>query len=147
MKQITYIRERYPEVPVYVFYIDIRTPGKYEKFREKLMADENITFIKGKVAEIIPESDGGVTVVAENAVTGEKISQKVDLAVLATGMEPAVKDQGAALGLQMDSNGFIISDADKAMLSAGCAKKASDVVTSTQNSTAAALKAIQASRR
>ena len=147
LKQITYIRERYPEVPVYVFYIDIRTPGKYEKFREKLMADENITFIKGKVAEIIPESDGGVTVVAENAVTGEKISQKVDLAVLATGMEPAVKDQGAALGLQMDSNGFIISDADKAMLSAGCAKKASDVVTSTQNSTAAALKAIQASRR
>jgi len=147
MKQITYIRERYPEIPVYVFYIDLRTPGKYEKFRAKLMDDENITFIKGKVAEIVPESDGGVTVVAENAVTGEKIRQKVDLAVLATGMEPAAKAQGAALGLDMDANGFIVSDADKAMLAAGCAKKASDVVTSTQNATAAALKAIQASRR
>lgn len=147
MKQITYIRERYPEVPIYVFYIDLRTPGKYEKFREKLMSDPNTHFIKGKVADIVAESDGGVTLVAENAVTGNKIQQKVDLAVLATGMEPAAKSQCASLGLTMDSYGFIVSNPDTAMLSAGCAKKASDVVTSTQNATAAALKAIQASRR
>jgi quinone-modifying oxidoreductase subunit QmoA len=146
LKQITYIRERYPEAKVTVFYIDLRTPGKYEKFREKLMADENVTFIKGKVADIIPEDDGGVTVVAENAVTGEKIQAKVDLAILATGMEPAGQAVAAQVGLQVDDNGFIVSDADKAMLSAGCAKKAADVVTTTQNSTAAALKAIQASR-
>jgi len=147
MKQITYIRERYPEAPITVFYIDLRTPGKYEKFREKLMSDPKITFIKGKVADIIAEADGGVTLVAENAVTGEKIKQKVDLAVLATGMEPAAKSMGTISGVSVDSNGFIVSDADKAMLSAGCAKKASDVVTATQNATAAALKAIQASRR
>lgn len=147
MKQITYIRERYPEAPITVFYIDLRTPGKYEKFREKLMSDPKITFIKGKVADIIAEADGGVTLVAENAVTGEKIKQKVDLAVLATGMEPAAKSMARINGVSVDSNGFIVSDADKAMLSAGCAKKASDVVTATQNATAAALKAIQASRR
>ena len=146
LKQITYIRERYPEAKVTVFYIDLRTPGKYEKFREKLMADENVTFIKGKVADIIPEDDGGVTVVAENAVTGEKIQAKVDLAILATGMAPAGQAVAAQVGVQVDGNGFIVSDADKAMLSAGCAKKAADVVTTTQNSTAAALKAIQASR-
>ncbi len=147
LKQINYIREQYPEAKVYVFYIDLRSPGKYEKFREKLMADENVQFIKGKVADIIPESDGGVTVVAENAVTGEKMQQKVDLAVLATGMQPAIREQGAALGLQMDPNGFVLSDTDAGMLAAGCSKKASDVVTSGQNSTAAALKAIQMSRR
>jgi quinone-modifying oxidoreductase subunit QmoA len=142
LKQITYIREQYPEAKVTVFYIDLRTPGKYEKFREKLMSDENVTFVKGKVADIIPEDDGGVTVVAENAVTGEKVLAKVDLAVLATGMQPAAAHEG----IEVDDNGFIFSDADKAMLSAGCAKKAADVVTTTQNSTAAALKAIQASR-
>jgi quinone-modifying oxidoreductase subunit QmoA len=146
LKQITYIRERYPEAKVTVFYIDLRTPGKYEKFREKMMTDPNITFIKGKVADIIPEDDGGVTLVAENAVTGEKVMTKVDLAILATGMEPAGQAVAAQIGLRVDANGFIVSDADKAMLSAGCAKKAADVVTSTQNSTAAALKAIQASR-
>ncbi len=147
MKQITYIRERYPEAKIYVFYIDLRTPGKYEKFREKVMNDENTQFIKGKVADIKIEDDGGVTVIAENAMTGNKVEQKVDLVILATGMEPAFKEQGAALGLQMDSNGFVISDADQGMISAGCAKKAADVVTSTQSATAAALKAIQMSRR
>ena len=146
MKQITYIRERYPETPIYVFYIDLRTPGKYEKFRAKLMEDPNTHFIKGKVADIIPESDGSVTMVAENAVTGAKIQQKVDLAILATGMEPAAKGIGASLGLDMDNSGFILSNPDKGMIAAGCAKKAADVVTSAQSSTAAALKAIQATR-
>jgi quinone-modifying oxidoreductase subunit QmoA len=147
LKQVNYIREQYPESKVYVFYIDLRSPGKYEKFREKLMADENVSFIKGKVANIIPEADGGVTVVAENAVSGDKIQQKVDLAVLATGMEPSIRQQGGALGVQLDDNGFILSDMAAGMIAAGCAKKVSDVVTSGQNSTAAALKAIQASRR
>ncbi len=147
LKQITYIRERYPEAKVSVYYIDLRTPGKYEKFREKLMADEKISFIKGKVADIIPEADGGVTVVAENAVTGAKVQEKVDMAILATGMAPAIQSEGGNLGLQMDPNGFLLGDADAGMIAAGCAKKAADVVTSNQSATAAALKAIQVLRR
>jgi quinone-modifying oxidoreductase subunit QmoA len=145
LKQVTYIRERYPEAKITVFYIDMRTPGKYEKFREKVMADENVHFIKGKVADIIPEADGSVTVVAENAVTGEKVQEKVDMVILATGMQPAIQAEGASLGLQMDNSGFVLSD--EGMIAAGCAKKAADVVTSNQSATAAALKAIQASRR
>ncbi len=146
-KQMTYVREQYPDAKIYVFYIDLRTPGKYEKFREARMADKNAVFIKGKVAQITPEADGSVTVVAENALTGDKISEKVDMAVLATGMQPSLGVQGASVALNMDSSGFVISDNDKAMFAAGCAKKAADVVTTTQSSTAAALKAIQVSRR
>jgi quinone-modifying oxidoreductase subunit QmoA len=146
-KQMTYVRNQYPDAQIYVFYIDLRTPGKYEKFREVRMADENAVFIKGKVADIVPEADGGVTVIAENALTAEKISQKVDMAVLATGMQPSLDIQGAPVPLDMDDNGFIISNFEKAMIAAGCAKKAADVVTTTQSSTAAALKAIQVSRR
>ena len=145
LKQVTYIRERYPEAKITVFYIDMRTPGKYEKFREKVMADENVHFIKGKVADIIPEADGSVTVVAENAVTGEKVQEKVDMAILATGMQPAIQAAGTSIGLQMDNNGFVLSD--EGMIASGCAKKVADVVTSNQSATAAALKAIQASRR
>lgn len=144
MKQINYIREQYPEAKISVFYIDLRTPGKYEKFRAKLMDDANITWVKGKVADIVAEGDGGVTVVAENAVTGEKVQEKVDMAILATGMEPAAKAQAAALGLSTDANGFIV--ADGGMSSCGCAKKAADVVTCGQSATAAAMKAIQAGR-
>ena len=142
-KQLTYVREQYPDAQIYVFYIDLRTPGKYEKFRETRMADDKATFIKGKVAEIIPEADGGVTLIAENALTMEKLSQKVDMAVLATGMQPSLQVQGAPVSLNMDSNGFVISEPEKGVIAAGCAKKPADVVTTTQNSTAAALKAIQ----
>jgi quinone-modifying oxidoreductase subunit QmoA len=146
-KQMNYIREQYPEAKIYVFYIDLRTPGKYEKFREKLMADENATFIKGKVADMNIEADGTVTVIAENAVTGDKIQQTVDMAVLATGMQPSFAEGGAPAGVTVDENGFVISDMEKGMIAAGCAKKAADVVTTTQSSTAAALKAIQVSGR
>jgi len=146
-KQMTYIREQYPDAQIYVYYIDLRTPGKYEKFREARTADEKAVFVKGKVADIIPEADGGVTVIAENAITTEKLSQKVDMAVLATGMQASMSLQSNPADLTIDSNGFIISDFDKGMVAAGCAKKAADVVTCTQSSTAAALKAIQVSRR
>ena len=145
-KQISYIRAQYPDAKIYVFYIDLRTPGKYEHFREKFMADPNTTFIKGKVADITVERDGGVTVLAENALTGAKVHQKVDLCILATGMEPALGDQGKALGVKMDGIGFVVSEPEKAMFAAGCAKSAVDVYTSGQSSTAAALKAIQIGR-
>ena len=145
-KQMNYIREQYPEAKIYVFYIDLRTPGKYEKFREKLMADENAFFIKGKVADIVVDGDG-VTVVAEDAVSGTKVEQKVDLAVLATGMQPSLSEGGAPAGVTLDENSFVISDYENGIIGAGCAKKAADVVTTTQSSTAAALKAIQVSRR
>jgi len=146
-KQMNYIRAQYPEAKIYVFYIDLRTPGKYEKFREKLMADENASFIKGKVADIVIEDDGSVTVVAEDAVSSAKVEQKVDLAVLATGMQPTSVDSQPPQGVTLDDNGFVLSDYEKGMIGAGCAKKAADVVTTTQSSTAAALKAIQVSRR
>jgi quinone-modifying oxidoreductase subunit QmoA len=145
-KQMRYVREQYPEAKIYVFYIDLRTPGKYEKFREEMMADANASFIKGKVADIKVEGDG-VVVVAEDAVSGKKIEQKVDLAVLATGMQPSLAEGGAPAGVMLDANGFVLSDYDKGMIGAGCAKQAADVVTTTQSSTAAALKAIQVSRR
>jgi len=145
-KQMTYVRERYPDAQIYVFYIDLRTPGKYEHFREKLMADEKAQFIKGKVADIIIEDDGGVTVVAEDAVSGTKVQQKVDMCVLATGMQPALGDKGKALGVNMDPNGFVVGDASKGQVAAGCAKSAADVYTCGQSSTAAALKAIQIGR-
>ena len=111
------------------------------------MADENASFIKGKVADINVEADGKVTVIAENAVTGDKIQQTVDMAVLATGMQPSVAEGGTPAEVSLDAHGFVLSNMEKGLIGAGCAKKAADVATSTQSSTAAALKAIQVSRR
>jgi quinone-modifying oxidoreductase subunit QmoA len=146
LKQATYVRERYPDAKIYVFYIDLRTPGyRYERFYEKIKEDENIFLIKGKVAEVSADSGSqNVTVVAENAVTGEKVHQEVELVVLATGMQPTAAAGKLPADLAYNDDGFIVNDFEKGgMFAAGCANKPADVVSSNQNATGMALKAIQ----
>jgi quinone-modifying oxidoreductase subunit QmoA len=146
LKQATYVRERYPDADIYIFYIDLRAPGqRYEQFYKTIKADEKVYFIKGKVAEV--EENGAtkqVTVVAENAVTGEKTRQTVDLVVLATGMQPTAASNKLPADLNYNADGFIINDYSKGgTFAAGCAHKPADVVSSNQNATGMALKAIQ----
>lgn len=145
LKQATYVRERYPEAKIFIFYIDMRAPGqRYEKFYQTIKEDENVFFIKGKVAEVSEDAASkSVTVVAENAVTGEKIRQTVDMAVLATGMQPTAAETKLPADLNYNADGFIINDFEKGgMFAAGCANKPADVVSSNQNATGMALKAI-----
>ena len=146
LKQATYVRERYPDAKIYIFYIDLRAPGyRYERFYEKIKEDENIFLIKGKVAEVGEDpATKNVTVVAENAVTGEKIHQEVEMVVLATGMQATAAAGKLPADLQVSAEGFILNDFDKGgMFAAGCATRPADVVSSNQNATGMALKAIQ----
>jgi quinone-modifying oxidoreductase subunit QmoA len=146
LKHATYIRERYPDAKIYIFYIDLRAPGyRYEQFYKRIKEDENVFFIKGKVAEVNEDpATKNITVVAENAVTGEKIHQTVEMAVLATGMQPMAANAKLPADLTYNEDGFIINDFEKGgMFAAGCANKPADVVSSNQNATGMALKAIQ----
>ena len=146
LKHATYIREQYPEAKVYIFYIDMRAPGyRYERFYKKIQEDENVFFIKGKVAEV-SEDPGtqNVTVVAENAVTGEKTRQEVEMVVLATGMQPTAANAQLPADMKFTEDGFMVNDYEKGgMFATGCANKPADVVSSNQNATGMALKAIQ----
>jgi quinone-modifying oxidoreductase subunit QmoA len=107
--------------------------------------DKNVFFIKGKVAEVSEDPQSkNITVVAENAVTGEKIRQTVDMAVLATGMQPTAATAKLPADLKYTAEGFIINDFKAGgMFAAGCANKPADVLSSNQNATGMALKAIQ----
>lgn len=146
LKHATYLREQYPEAKIYIYYIDLRTPGrKYENFYKNLKADENVFFVKGKVAEVSEEEGtGNITLVAEDTMSGDKIRQTVDMLVLATGMQPNSAVERPNADLKFNSDGFIVNDFKKGgMFAAGCANKPADVVTSNQNATGMALKAIQ----
>ncbi|NOY39836.1 MAG: CoB--CoM heterodisulfide reductase iron-sulfur subunit A family protein [Nitrospirae bacterium] len=144
MKQATYIRDKNPESKVYIFYIDLRTPGKYEDFLRKVQSDENIEMIKGKVAKIEEDSDGGAIVTAEDIVGGGKVHQKVDMVVLAAGMESALKNNGLVSTIKTEESSFAISEGQAAgIYVAGVAGRPNDVTTSVQGATGAALKSIQ----
>ncbi|GAB6093941.1 CoB--CoM heterodisulfide reductase iron-sulfur subunit A family protein [Desulfatiferula olefinivorans] len=145
LKHATYLRAQYPDAEITIYYIDLRAPGqRYEKFYKMLKDDPKVFFVKGKVADVAEADNGNITVTAENAVTGEKVRQTVDLVVLATGMEPTAASDRPNADLVITEDGFIVNDFNKGgMFAAGCANKPADVVSSNQNATGMALKAIQ----
>jgi quinone-modifying oxidoreductase subunit QmoA len=138
-KQASYIRKQYPDAEIHIFYIDIRTMGTLEDFYLKIAADDPKIFLhKGKVAKVERFESNKLVVTAEETQTGERRRMRADMVVLATGMQPAAALDGVAV----DALGFIPPDA-RGVIGAGCAKRPVDVVTSVQDATAGALRAIQ----
>jgi len=147
LKQARYVRDQYPDSEVYIFYIDLRAPGKHESFYNKVKADPNIHMVKGKVGKIDQGEGGTAIVTAEDILGGGKIRVSCDLVVLATGMEPTAKSCGVPLA-DVGDEGFITeNNLAPGAIPAGVAAGPFDVTTSIQNATGAALKAIQASVR
>lgn len=141
LKHTLYLKEQNPDAEVFIYYIDIRTPGRYEKFYNEVKEQGGVNLIKGKVAAIEqdPESDD-VIVTVEDMLNFRKIKQKVDMVVLATGMQPEGLEFKVP-GIKYAIDGFVI-EAD-GIYSAGCAKNPMDVAGCGKDSTGAALKAIQ----
>jgi len=91
-----------------------------------------------------PASDNAAKTATQDTITGEKVRQTVDMLVLATGMQPTAAIDKPNADLKFNQDGFIVNDFSKGgMFAAGCANKPADVVTSNQNATGMALKAIQ----
>jgi quinone-modifying oxidoreductase subunit QmoA len=148
MKQATYVRERYPDAEIHIFYIDVRAPGRMEDFYTKVQGDEKIFFHRGKVGKITENPDNkNVILEAEDTLTGNLTKMEVDMAVLATGMMPNTADEPPPAELPLDEFGFIAPDANQGIFGAGVANRPVDVVTSVQDATGAALKAINAGTR
>ena len=145
LKQAEYVAEQYPDAEVCIFYIDLRTPGRYDNFAKKVLARERVRAIKGKVAEV-HEDGGKVWLTVEDAVAGNKSVEGFDLVVLATGMQPSVAGQSLPMELAQSEEGFLVSDEKRGIFVAGCAGRPLDVMKSAQSGTAAAMKAIQTVR-
>jgi quinone-modifying oxidoreductase subunit QmoA len=147
LKQARYLREQYPDAEVTIFYIDLRTPGRYENFAQEVVNDPLVKTVKGKVAEIEEDiKDGSVWVTAEDALSGNKMQERFDLVVLATGMQPSLAGHPLPLSTEMDEEGFVISAENNGIFAAGCAAEPLDVMKSAQSATSAAMKAIQTVR-
>jgi quinone-modifying oxidoreductase subunit QmoA len=146
LKQARYVRAQYPEAEIYVFYIDIRAPGRLEDFYAASQADERLHLIKGKVAKITEDpATRDLAVHAEDTLSGEPVTQQVDLVVLATGIVPSdtsgIRIDG---GLRKDEHGFLTREQSRGgLLVAGCAARPTDVATCVRDATGAVMKALQ----
>ncbi len=143
LKQSRYIREQYPDAEIHIFFIDARTPGRWEDFYQEVQEDEKTFIHRGKVAKIT-EADGGmVELTAENTLTGKLERISVDLAVLATGMQPVLPKDKPPLGVKIDNYGFIINNGTATVIGAGVAAGPKDVATSNEEATGAVARALQ----
>jgi quinone-modifying oxidoreductase subunit QmoA len=145
LKQTTYLREQYPDSKATVFFIDIRANDRLEDFYVKVKEDQAITFVKSKIAMITQDEETKDLVLeGENTQTSKQIRDRFDMVVLATGMVPNKPAMEGLPEVCYDDYGFMVSDEGKAgIFGAGCVRRPIDVATCVQESTAAALKAIQ----
>lgn len=102
------IKEKYPDTEVYVFYIDVRTPGKmFDEFYRRAVEEYGVHYIKGMVGKVFPE-DGQLTVQASDLIANKQLHLKADLVVLATAIEPdkSARQIATMLTASMDTNDF-----------------------------------------
>ncbi len=101
-------RDKYPDTEVYVFYIDVRTPGKaFDEFYRRAVEEYGVHYIKGMVGKVFPEGDK-LNVRASDLLANKQLNIQADLVVLAAAIEPdkSARSIATMLTASMDTNDF-----------------------------------------
>ncbi len=101
-------RDKYPDTEVYVFYIDVRTPGKaFDEFYRRAVEEYGVHYIKGMVGKVAPEGDK-LMVRASDLLANKQLNIEADLVVLAAAIEPdkSARPLATMLTASMDTNDF-----------------------------------------
>ena len=107
-KHAMLIRDKYPDTEVYVFYIDVRTPGKnFDEFYRRAVEEYGVHYIKGMVGKV-SEQNGKLKVRASDLIYGKQLNIDADLVVLAAAIEPdkSARPLATMLTARMDTNDF-----------------------------------------
>ena len=140
---------------VYNFYIDVRAPGKaFEEFYNHV-AEEGVNFIRGKLADVYPEGNGGGRLIlqAEDTLLGMIRKIPVDMLVLSAGLEPRADSNEVRrlFNIGCSADGFFLERHPKlapvstfadGIYIAGCCQGPKDIPDTVAQSGAAAAQAL-----
>ncbi len=107
-KHAMLIRDKYPDVNVSVFYIDVRTPGKnFDEFYRRAVEEYGVNYIKGMVGKVYVEGDH-LVVQGSDMIANKQLKMDADMVVLATAIEPSpdAKSIATMLTASIDTNNF-----------------------------------------
>ena len=107
-KHAMLIRDKYPDTDVYVFYIDVRTPGKnFDEFYRRAVEEYGVHYVKGMVGKVTPEGKK-LKVQASDLIANKQLHIDADLVVLAAAIEPdkSARPLATMLTASMDTNDF-----------------------------------------
>lgn len=109
-KQAILTKDHIPDANVYVFYMDIRSPGKnYDEFVRRAQEEYGVQYIRGRVGKVYPR-DGRMVVQGMDTLLGAQVEVDADLVVLATGIEASAgaKELAEKLRISYDQYGFFM---------------------------------------
>lgn len=101
------VMEKIPGSRVFVFYMDVRAPGKaYEEFYQRTV-NEGARYIRGRVSKISRKGDK-LLVKGADTLLGAQVEIEADLVVLATAMVPSrySRELARTVGFTTDQDGF-----------------------------------------
>lgn len=109
-KQAILTRDHLPESNCYVFYMDIRAPGKnYDEFIRRAQEEYGVHYVRGRVGKVYPRG-GRMVVQGADTLLGVQVEVEADLVVLATGVEAAAgaRELAEKLRISYDQHGFFM---------------------------------------
>jgi len=110
VKQAIELKELYPELDIYCFYMDLRMYGRhFEEIYYEAQEKYNINFIRGRLSEASETIDGKLLLKAEDTLIGKPLRLTVDTVVLMVGISPdkKVKNITQELNIKWSDDGFI----------------------------------------
>ncbi len=153
LKQAMLLKEKYPDLDIYIFFIDVRTPGK--DFDEYYMRCRQlgVKIIKGKVGGVQRLPDERLLVRGFDADLGKPVEVVSDIVVLATAIEPNLdlRDLARKLGINVGAEGFLkerhtklypVDTMTEGIFICGCAQGPKDIPDSVAQAKAAAASAM-----
>ena len=101
--------DKVPDGRCYVFYMDVRTPGKgYDEFYRNAVHDGAV-YLRGRVSKIYQEN-GKLICLGEDTLSSRPVSVEADMVILETAMVPSAgADEVAALfGVGRDKDNWLV---------------------------------------
>ncbi len=147
-------RDHYPDTECYIFYIDVRTPGKnFDEFYRRAAEQYGVHYIKGMVGKVLPQADGTLDVQGSDLLLNRQVHIKADLVVLAAAIEAdkSARPLATMLTASMDTNDFFteahpklrpVESPTAGIFLSGCCQGPKDIPETVSQAGAAAAKVI-----
>ncbi len=153
IKEAIIAHEHEPETTSTIFGMDIRAVGKgFEEYKIRGGNHSNITYVRGRVAEITAGPENNPVVIYEDTRERTVKSQDFDMVVLATACAPTkgIVELADLFGIELDEYNFIKTDplspvdtTVPGIFVCGCAESPMDVPESVAQASSAAERAAE----
>jgi len=153
IKEAIIAHEHEPETTSTIFGMDIRAVGKgFEEYKIRGGNHSNITYVRGRVAEIVDGPDNNPVVIYEDTRERKVKRQEFDMVVLATACAPikGIAELAKTVGVELDTYNFIktsslspVDTTTPGIFVCGCAESPMDVPESVAQASSAAERAAE----